>query len=464
MRWVGLRLHFFWTALLCGLLASTAYASERPDFTQLVERVAPAVVKIHVSSQGRTMLPPGMPPLEELPEPFRRYFEIPERGGRVQQGMGSGFIVDRNGYVVTNHHVVAGADKIVVRLNDRREFDAELVGSDQSTDVALLKIAAENLPTVSLGDSDALKVGEWVLAIGSPFGLDYSVSQGIVSAIGRSLPNERNENYVPFIQTDVAINPGNSGGPLFNLRGEVIGINSQIYSRSGGYMGLSFAIPSRVAEPIVAQLKRDGRVVRGWLGVKIQEVDRDLARSFGLSKPEGALITELVPEGPAAKASLREGDIITEFNGRAILYSSDLPQHVGLLKPGQRVSLRLMRNGKPLETKITIGELPGSGVAHSGSAARVSADPLGLRTRDLNKQELAQWQLRYGVQVVQVAANSAAARSGLAAGDVITQLGFAEVTNAAVLAKVIKQLPSGSIQPIRFVRQGQSVFRSIVID
>lgn len=456
-----------WALVLGWLWMAVAQASDLPDFTRLVQEVAPAVVKIQVSSQGRGMQHPGMPPLEELPEPFRRFFEQPGQGqGRPQQGMGSGFIIERDGYILTNHHVIDGADKIEVRLNDRREFDAELVGSDPSTDLALLKIDAKNLPTVRLGNSDQLKVGEWVLAIGSPFGLDYSVSQGIVSAIGRSLPNERNENYVPFIQTDVAINPGNSGGPLFNLQGEVVGVNSQIYSRSGGYMGLSFAIPASVAKPVVEQLKRDGTVVRGWLGVVIQEVDRELAKSFGLDKPEGALVAQIVPNGPAAQASLREGDIITEFNGQRILFSSDLPHVVGLIKPGQKAKVRFIRNGRAMSADVEVGELPGArGVERRNAKAKpASAGPLGLQLQNLSKSQLSQLQLPYGVQVVSVAVGSSAERSGLRAGDVITQLGFAEVGSPEVFADVVKQLPKGSIQPIRFLRQGQPVFRSIVIE
>lgn len=448
-------------------LSNIVSAANLPDFVELVEDVAPAVVKIQVSSQARAMQHPDMPPLEEIPEPFRRFFQLPEQQGRVQQGMGSGFIVAADGYVLTNHHVVAGADTIEVRLNDRREFDAKLVGSDPATDLALLKIDAKGLPTVRLGDSNQLKVGEWVLAIGSPFGLDYSVSQGIVSAIGRSLPNERNENYVPFIQTDVAINPGNSGGPLFNLRGEVVGINSQIYSRSGGYMGLSFAIPVSVAKPVIEQLKENGNVERGWLGVVIQEVDRELAKSFGLAKPEGALVAQVVPGGPASGANLREGDIITAFNGQRILFSSDLPHIVGLLKPGTKAKVTFVRNGKTLTETVEVGALPGSEGAKrgkKGNAKLAESSPLGLQTQALNKAQLSQLQLPYGVQVVAVAPNSAAARSGLRPGDVITQLGFAEVGSPEVLADVVKQLPSGSVQPIRFVRQGQAVFRSIVIE
>jgi serine protease Do len=299
-----------------------------PDFTDIVEKNSPAVVKIntvqepsHGSSPGRGGLPPGYDPRQwdQLPELFRRLFEQhgkpPSRGAR---SLGSGFIISADGYVLTNNHVVDGADKIIVRLIDRREFEAEVIGTDERSDLALLKVEAEGLPTVEFGDSEELKVGEWVIAIGSPFGLDYSVAAGIVSARGRSLPTEKNENYVPFIQTDVAINPGNSGGPLFNLEGEVVGINSQIYTRSGGSIGLSFAIPASVAQDVVAQIKEKGSVSRGWLGVAIQDVDKNLADSFGLDKPMGALVSQLEPDGPADKAGLKVGDIIVRFDGKPI--------------------------------------------------------------------------------------------------------------------------------------------------
>ena len=270
---------------------------------------------------------------------MRHFFErkIPEydrqppgRSGQGPSSLGSGFIVSSDGYILTNHHVVKEADEILIRLSDRREMVAQLVGADPRSDLALLKVEAKGLPAVEFGKSDELKVGAWVLAIGSPFGFDYSVTAGIVSAKGRSLPNE---NYVPFIQTDVAINPGNSGGPLFNLKGEVVGINSQIYTRSGGFMGVSFAIPIDVALDVVEQLKTKGEVSRGWLGVVIQEVNKQLAESFGLDKPQGALVAQLVPGGPAEAGGLKSGDIIVAFNGREVVLSSDLPHQVGQVKP-----------------------------------------------------------------------------------------------------------------------------------
>ena len=321
----------------------SASAREMPDFSILVEKLSPAVVKIQVESSVVR---------------HAHHQAWPTGDGPLQMGLGSGFIIESDGYVLTNHHVISGADKITVRLNDRREFDAELIGSDVRSDLALLKVRAEGLPTLHLDRDDNLKVGEWVLAIGSPFGLDYSVSQGIVSAMGRSLPSSQNENYVPFIQTDVAINPGNSGGPLFDLDGNVVGINSQIFTQSGGSMGLSFAIPASVARNVVSQLKEHGVVSRGWLGVSVQELDKQLAASFGLGKPEGALVAQVLPGGPADKGGILAGDIITAFNGKPILFSSDLPHQVGLVAPGTAAKLLLVRNGRQAEIELKVGELP----------------------------------------------------------------------------------------------------------
>lgn len=335
---------FFLSVLLS--LAFPLEARDLPDFTVLVQKYSPAVVKIQIESGGaQRAVNPSWPPENQA----------------LQVGLGSGFIIESDGYILTNHHVINGADKITVRLSDRREFDAVLVGSDALSDLALLKVKADGLPTLHLDIDDDLKVGEWVLAIGSPFGLDYSVTQGIVSAIGRSLPSANNENYVPFIQTDVAINPGNSGGPLFDLDGNVVGINSQIFTQSGGSVGLSFAIPASVARSVVAQLKDHGSVSRGWLGVSIQEMDKDLATSFGLSKPEGALVAQVMPGGPADKGGILAGDIITSFNGKSILFSSDLPHQVGQVTPGASVRLVVVRNGRQAALELEVGELPSFG-------------------------------------------------------------------------------------------------------
>ena len=347
--------------LVSGLMSARSYAAELPDFTELVEKNAPAVVNISTVGEDRRSSRRGGRQQEELEEFFRFFGPPGRRGGGPSQparSLGSGFIISDDGYILTNNHVVEGAKEIIVRLSDRREYVAELVGADVRSDLAVLKVEADDdLPTVSLGKSNGLKVGAWVLAIGSPFGFDYSVTAGIVSAKGRSLPTAQNENYVPYIQTDVAINPGNSGGPLFNLDGEVIGINSQIYSNSGGFMGVSFAIPIDVAMEVADQLRSDGRVSRGWLGVVIQDVTRDLAESFGLDRPHGALISQVYPGTPAEEGGLKEGDVITQFNGQSIERSSELPHFVGRVRAGSVAKLTLMRDGKRRTLDVKVGEL-----------------------------------------------------------------------------------------------------------
>ncbi|HQQ74424.1 MAG TPA: DegQ family serine endoprotease [Pseudomonadales bacterium] len=463
---------FLFTLFLLLTSPLSVNARELPDFSVLVERYSPAVVKIQVEMQAASGLNgQGLPPNQELPEPFRRYFQMPApQDGIPQQGLGSGFIIESDGYILTNYHVISGANKITVRLADRREFDAQVIGSDARSDLALLKIKADGLPTLRLDANDDLKVGEWVLAIGSPFGLDYSVAQGIVSAMGRSLPNVQNENYVPFIQTDVAINPGNSGGPLFNLDGDVVGINSQIYTRSGGSMGLSFAIPASVARNVVAQLKEHGAVVRGWLGVSIQEVDTELAKSFGLTKPEGALVAQVITAGPAENGGIKVGDIITAFNGAPILFSADLPHQVGLVSPGTSVELSLIRNGKLMKTRIDVGELPDEGQSSALRKAtgknpqELISGPLGLEVVELDAQQRKQWRMNGGVLVRNIKPGSAAAHSGLQPGDVIVQLGFSAINNVADFLAVAEALPAGSIQPLRFFRDGHPSFRSIIIE
>jgi serine protease Do len=324
------------------LLPVTSSAAELPDFTGLIEQHSPAVVKITAVSKGAiTQAPQELPPnMEGLPDIFRELLERRQMP-RDRGSLGSGFIISSDGYVLTNNHVIDKMDTITVILNDQSEYTAKLIGSDERSDLALLKVDAKNLPTITLAKDETLKVGQWVVAIGSPFGLDYSASAGIVSAIGRSISSPRGESaYVPFIQTDVAINPGNSGGPLFNMDGEVVGINSQIYSPSGGSVGLSFAIPSSLAIDVVAQLKDKGRVDRGWLGVMIQDVDKDLASSLGMNKPMGALISEVDAEGPAAKSGLKAGDLIIKFNGSDVHTSSDLPYLVGRTAPKSKVPVQ----------------------------------------------------------------------------------------------------------------------------
>ena len=374
----GLHAGALLSGLLCVLLmalAADSTARSLPDFTDLVEQNSAAVVNIS-TTQKKPATRPGLPPGMEIPglpenspfnEFFRRFFGEGEPEEFDAQSLGSGFIISQDGYVISNNHVIKNADEVVVRLNDRREFVAEVVGADERSDVALLKIEADNLPAVRVGSSSALKVGEWVLAIGSPFGFEHTVTAGIVSAIGRSLPRE---NYVPFIQTDVAINPGNSGGPLFNLSGEVVGVNSQIFSRTGGFMGLSFAIPIDVAMNVVSQLRDKGRVSRGWLGVLIQDVTRELAESFKMRKPAGALVAKVLPDSPASEAGFEVGDIVLEFNGRGVSRSSDLPPIVGQTPVGTRVPVRILRNGESKTLYVKTAELPGEEELQATAPAR----------------------------------------------------------------------------------------------
>ncbi|MCV6615034.1 MAG: DegQ family serine endoprotease [Cellvibrionaceae bacterium] len=448
-------MHLLLAFLLCLPLAASARGL--PEFTQLIEERSPAVVKINTveKAQSRRRIPQH----QNIPEIFRHLFEQPQRRQREARSMGSGFIISADGYLLTNNHVIDGADEITVNLLDHREFDAKVIGTDERSDLALLKIEAEGLPYLEFGDSDTLKVGQWVLAIGSPFGLDFTASQGIVSAIGRSIPTERNENYVPFIQTDVAINPGNSGGPLFNLDGKVIGINSQIFTRSGGSNGLSFAIPASVAQEVVQQLRENGRVERGWLGVAIQDVDSNLAASFGMDKPIGALITQIDPKGPAAKSGLQAGDIIIEFNGNAINESGDLTHAVGRTKPDSKVKVEVMRQGKRKALKVAVGSLGGDTAEVAGSPADMGGR-LGVEVEDVSDRLRRSWNLDGGVIVKQVRPDSPAARVGLRPGMVIAQLGFQAVADVQSFAAIVAELPADELLPIRFFINGRPVFRS----
>ncbi len=390
----------FWG--LCGFVSLSSAAL--PDFTEIVEASSPAVVKILVEYEAEN--PRYQEELEELPESLRRFFDFRGRPPvpRERAGMGSGFIFSSNGFVITNHHVVDGAKHVVVRLPTRQEFDAEIIGTDPRSDLAVLKIAGDSLPILRLADDGAVKVGQWVLAIGSPFGLDFSVTAGIVSAVGRSLPTTAGDNYVPFIQTDVAINPGNSGGPLFNLEGEVIGVNSQIFTRSGGSIGLSFAIPSSVVRNVVAQIQETGEVERGWLGVSIQDVDRNLADSFGLDRPRGALIAQVGKDSPAENAGLASGDIIVSFDGHAVETSADLPHIVGLIAPGTSVEAVIMRDGKERSIEVEVGVLAADAVARveTEAASDGTVRLLGMRIAPVEAELLSELGLSGGVWVVGV--------------------------------------------------------------
>jgi len=459
------------SGVLLGLLfCSTVSAAALPDFTELVEQASPAIVNISTERTvgGKEHAPSAGQ--EQIPDIFKHFFG--ERGfeGREfeqqprrshPQSLGSGFIISADGYVLTNHHVVKGADSILVRLSDRRELVAELVGSDPRSDLALLKLSADALPVVKIGNSDKLKAGEWVLAIGSPFGFDHSVTAGIVSATGRSLANE---NYVPFIQTDVAINPGNSGGPLFNLQGEVVGINSQIYTRSGGFMGLSFAIPMTMAMEVVEQLKLNGHVARGWLGVIIQEVNRDLAESFGLDRPKGALVAKVLPGSPAQAAKLQEGDIIISFNGETVERSAELPPLVGRVVPGKTVERELVRNGRNKTIDLTVGVLPEEGalVEASAVAPPAEANPLNISVAALEPERAEQWRLSGGV-VVREVLSGPGADAGLVVGDVITMLNGLPIEDMDGFADVASHLPKGKAVPMRIVRRGSPLFLPLKI-
>ena len=445
------------------LLGQSALASAQlPEFAPLVERASPAVVNISTKQKlAASGGNPHMPDLDELPPIFREFFgdSIPRRPRGEQQqeaqSLGSGFIISADGYVLTNNHVIAEADEIFVRLPDRSELEAKLVGADPRTDVALLKIEGDGLPTVALGDSSALKVGEWVLAIGSPFGFDHTVTAGIVSGTGRNLPGE---SYVPFIQTDVAINPGNSGGPLFNLDGEVVGINSQIFTRSGGFMGLSFAIPIDVAMNVANQLRTTGTVARGWLGVAIQEVNRDLAESFGLERPAGALIAQVIDGGPAAKSGLHVGDIILSVDGQAIDMSADLPHLIGSIKPNTETTLGIARDGERETVTVEIGALPEEDEgAAAGTQPEKTSNRLGVKVSALSRDQMRSLDVSEGVVIMEIQSGPAA-MIGLRPGDVITHLNNQAVDSVSTFARIADELPKNRSVSMRVLRDGRASF------
>ncbi len=441
-----------------------AQAKDLPDFTELAEKQGPAVVNISITSVvhgGGTIGFPGMPNDENLQE-FLRRFGIPgmpgmpgQEGGQdyKTQSLGSGFILTSDGYILTNAHVVNEADEVLVKLYDKREFKAKIIGADKRTDVALIKIEATGLPKVTVGDPNALKVGEWVAAIGSPFGLENTMTAGIVSAKGRALPQE---NYVPFIQTDVAINPGNSGGPLFNLRGEVVGINSQIYSKNGGSMGLSFSIPIDVAIDISNQLKANGRISRGWLGIGIQEVTKDLAESFGLKQTSGALIAGVEKNSPADKGGLEAGDIILKFDGKPITTSSDLPRVVAATKPGKVVPVEILRKGASKTLQLGVGEMPSEqpeAAATSKEPTKAESNKIGLTLRELTPQQKKKLNGKNGLLVIESV--GAAAQAGIRRGDVILGLNNNESQSVDAFNKQINAVASGKTIAV-LVQRGDS--------
>jgi serine protease Do len=449
-------------------------AQDLPDFTVLAEKQGPAVVNISITSivHGQANMGfPGMPNDENIQEFFKR-FGIPGAPGMPGQGdggqqdyktqsLGSGFIISSDGYILTNAHVVNAADEVLVKLSDKREFKAKIIGADKRTDVALIKIDATNLPKVTVGDPNALKVGEWVAAIGSPFGLENTMTAGIVSAKGRALPQE---NYVPFIQTDVAINPGNSGGPLFNLRGEVVGINSQIYSRSGGSMGLSFSIPIDVAIDVSNQLKANGKISRGWLGIAIQELTKELSDSFGMKNTNGALVAGIEKNSPADKGGLLAGDVIIKFDGKEIEASNDLPRVVGNTKPGKVVPVEIIRKGVSKVLNVGVGEMPNE-VSEvdtpSKAVPKAEANKIGLTLKELTPQQKKKLNGKNGLLVIE--STGAASQAGIRRGDVVLGLNNSESQSVDLFNKQINAVPEGKTVAVLVLRGENTLYVPIKI-
>ena len=435
-------------------LLGLAQVQGLPDFTELVEKQGPAVVNVSTTSTAHGGGAQSPVPEDDPFYDFFRRFGPPQPRDYETRSLGSGFIVSADGYILTNAHVVDMADDVTVKLNDKREFKAKVIGADKRTDVAVIKIEANGLPAVKIGDPEKLRVGEWVLAIGSPFGFESTVTAGIVSAKGRSLPQE---NYVPFIQTDVAINPGNSGGPLFNLKGEVVGINSQIYSRTGGFMGLSFAIPIDVAMNISNQLRTTGRVSRGRIGVVIQEVTKELAESFGLSKASGALVNSVEKGGPADKAGIEASDVILKFDGKEVSSSSDLPRIVAQSRPGSKATAQVWRKGTARDVSVTVGEMPDEKTAQR--PGRKDTKPgnvvarLGLTLSELNSEQRKELGLSGGLLVED--AQGAAAKAGIRRGDVLLAINNQDVKSVDQLNQLIGQFEKARSVAL-LIRRGDS--------
>lgn len=456
---------------LIAVMNTSANAKDLPDFTELAEKHGAEVVNISVTqnvhADPSAMPFPGMEGDEQMQEFFKR-FGIPSMPGQgspqqdyKSQSLGSGFIISSDGYILTNAHVVNEADEVIVKLFDKREFKAKIIGADKRTDVALVKIDATGLPKVTIGDSAKLKVGEWVAAIGSPFGLENTMTAGIVSAKGRALPQE---NFVPFIQTDVAINPGNSGGPLFNLAGEVVGINSQIYSRSGGSMGLSFSIPIDVAIDVSNQLKSSGKITRGWLGIAIQEITKDLADSFGMKNTNGALVAGVEKNGPADKGGLEAGDVITKFDSKVIATSADLPRIVGSTKPNKIVAVEVLRKGAVKTLNIGVGEMPteGAGTAQSNKpAAKTEANRIGLTLKELTAQQKKKLNGKTGLLVME--STGAAAQAGIRRGDVVLGLNNNESPSLDSFNKQINAVAVGKMVAVLVLRGENTLYVPIKV-
>lgn len=432
-----------------------------PDFTELVEENAPSVVKISTVAEPLNTGSAGNRQGEDVPEIFRYFFgdQLPDdfqyNNPQPREGLGSGFIISDDGYIMTNNHVVDGAAEVKVRLTNGDEYEAEIIGADPASDVALIKIDAKNLPQVQFGNSDEVKVGEWVLAIGSPFNFEYSVTKGIISAKGRALGGT--DRYVPFLQTDVPINPGNSGGPLFNMSGEVVGINSQIYTRSGGFMGVSFAIPINIALNVAEQLKDTGTVQRGWLGVEMYPPfndDIELARSLGLERAEGALIARVFDGSPAKAAGIQADDILIEFNGKAVRRYSDLPPLVGLVTPGEEVEVKVIRNGETVSLDVTIGVLNESSLAATEPSEPEADNPLNIIVTDAGS--------RNGVQVDQVL-DGPAKQAGMQEGDIITMMRNEFVRDKGDFDRIVSELPENGAVAVRILRGSSIVYLAIPI-
>ena len=444
------------------MVAVQTQAASSVDFSNLVEQVSPAVVSVNVVKKmtQEELLQ------QQVPEILRRFFGnqviIPQQQAPQEKtAYGSAFFISKDGYLLTNHHVVEDASKVTIRLNDRREIDATVVGSDERTDVALLKVKGSNFPELRTGNVDRLRVGEPVLAIGSPFGFDYSASAGIVSA---KMRNMMGETSVPFIQTDVALNPGNSGGPLFNQNGEVVGVNSRIFSGTGGYMGLSFSIPIDVAMDVADQLKKNGKVTRSYLGVMLQDIDRNLAESYNLPKPEGSLVTQVTPNSPAAKAGFKSGDVILKFNGSAISRTSDLLNYLNRTLPNQVIQLQVLRDDKIRNISATLTTAPDDTPAKAEQTAQQKGPVLGVTIRNLTANEQSQLDVKGGILVQEVKLGGIAAQSRMIAGDIITQINNKTILNSDDFIKSVSELKKGSIARVSIIRQNQHAMLGMRIE
>lgn len=435
------------------LAVSVQTQASSVDFSNLVAQVSPAVVSVNVTKKmtQEELLQ------QQVPEILRRFFGnqviIPQQQlPQEKTGFGSAFFISQDGYLLTNHHVIENASKVTITLNDRREIDAKVVGSDERTDVALLKVTGQTFPQLKTGNVEQLRVGEPVLAIGSPFGFDYSASAGIVSA---KMRNMMGESSVPFIQTDVALNPGNSGGPLFNQRGEVVGVNSRIFSGTGGYMGLSFSIPIDVAMDVAEQLKKYGKVTRSYLGVQLQDIDRNLAESYRLSKPEGALIAEVSPNSPASQAGLKSGDVILKYNGTAISRTAELINYLNRSVPQQKIQLEVLRDDKRQTIQAVLGTAPDQTPAQEATTSNKKGPVLGIAIRELNANEKRALQVQGGVFIQDVQRGGLAAQAKILAGDIVVQINNQKINNTEDFAKTVASLKNNTVARITLIRQGQ---------